>query len=188
MSQQELLIRVVTVLEGAGIPYMVTGSTASSMQGNPRSTHDIDLVVQITPADIPKVRAAFPPDDYAFDDVAAVEAIRRRDMFQLWHYKSGDKVDFWTLKPEPYDQSCFARRHRETVYGVGIFVSRPEDTILQKLKWSVMCGGSEKQFNDVLGVYEIQYAKLDMAYIERWVDALEVCDLWARVQREAKPL
>lgn len=45
MLQPELLIRkVVQILESAGIEYMMTGSIVSSLQGEPWSTHDIDLV------------------------------------------------------------------------------------------------------------------------------------------------
>ena len=47
MSQQELLKRVVRILDGAKIKYMLTGSVVSSLQGEPRSTHDIDIVVAI---------------------------------------------------------------------------------------------------------------------------------------------
>ena len=50
MSQQELLRRVIQVLDSAGIEYMVTGSIASSLQGEPRSTHDINIVVAIEKA------------------------------------------------------------------------------------------------------------------------------------------
>ncbi len=50
MSQQELLRRVVQVLKKAGIEYMLTGSLVSSLQGEPRSTHDIDLIIAIQQA------------------------------------------------------------------------------------------------------------------------------------------
>ena len=56
MLQPELLIkRVIQVLEDAGIEYMVTGSVASSLQGEPRSTHDIDLVVALQKPGIEKL-------------------------------------------------------------------------------------------------------------------------------------
>ena len=44
MSQQELLRKVIEILDGTGIQYMLTGSVALSLQGEPRSTHDIDMV------------------------------------------------------------------------------------------------------------------------------------------------
>lgn len=43
MSPEELLGEVARRLEGAGIPYMITGSFASSMLGLPRSTRDLDV-------------------------------------------------------------------------------------------------------------------------------------------------
>ncbi len=47
MSQQELLRKVIQALDQVGIQYMITGSLASSLQGEPRSTHDIDMVIAI---------------------------------------------------------------------------------------------------------------------------------------------
>ncbi len=41
MSQQELLKRVITALKNTSIQYMLTGSLVSSLQGEPRLTHDI---------------------------------------------------------------------------------------------------------------------------------------------------
>ena len=41
MSQQELLKKVVLTLDQNDIDYMLTGSLVSSMQGEPRLTHDI---------------------------------------------------------------------------------------------------------------------------------------------------
>jgi hypothetical protein len=50
MSQSELLKKTIAALDAAKTPYMLTGSYASSLQGELRLTHDIDLVVAITPA------------------------------------------------------------------------------------------------------------------------------------------
>jgi hypothetical protein len=112
----------------------------------------------------------------------------RRDMFNLLDVENGDKVDFWVLKDEPYDQMCFSRRVPWVLAGVQAFASRPEDTILQKLRWAEMSGGSEKQFGDVRAVYELQHGALDLAYIKEWVEKLGVRELWERLKREAKPL
>ena len=60
MSQQELLRRVIQALDDAGIEYIVTGSVASSLQGEPRSTHDIDLVAAMERATAGKPAKAFP--------------------------------------------------------------------------------------------------------------------------------
>jgi hypothetical protein len=59
MSQQELLSKLVDVLDQARIPYMLTGSIASSLHGEPRSTHDVDVVVVLDPESITKLLGAF---------------------------------------------------------------------------------------------------------------------------------
>ena len=188
MPQQELLNRVVAVLEREGVPYMVTGSFVSGVQGEPRSTHDIDLVVVVTPTDIPALTAEFPAGRYHLDEQSAREAIARRDMFNLADNDTGDKVDFWLLTDEPFDQSRFGRRQRAPIGGVPMYMSRPEDTILQKLRWADMSGGSEKQFNDLKSVYELQFAVLDFDYFGQWIDPLGVRDLWDRLLAEAVPV
>ena len=188
MSQQELLKRVVTVLDAAGVPYMATGSIVSSLQGEPRSTHDIDLVVAITVGAVPDLIRAFPVPDYYLDEIAVKEAIARGDMFNLLVVLGGDKVDFWILQDHPFDQACFSRREGVDVAGLRLMVSRPEDTILQKLRWAELSGGSEKQFTDALRVYEVQFGRLDLDYMSDWAGRLGVDGEWRRLRAEATPL
>jgi hypothetical protein len=175
------------VLEQAAIPYMLTGSIVSSLQGEPRSTHDIDIVVEISADQVQAIRAAFPSDHFAFDEQAARAAIAMRDMFQLWEFATGDKVDFWILKDDPFDRNVFDRRNRDTVLGVTAFMLRPEDTILRKLKWAQEFE-SDRQYRDALGVYEVQHGKLDMAYLQQWVQALGLEPVWQQMLAEAEPL
>ncbi len=66
-------------------------------------------------------------------------------------------------------------------------ISTPEDTILMKLRWANLSGGSEKQFTDALRVYEIQYQNLDLNYMEAWSKTLHVKELWDRIKQEAQP-
>ena len=189
MPQSQLLKRVVQVLDSAGVRYMLTGSLVSSFQGAPRATHDIDLVVTISAAEIPRLLSAFPAPDYYLDDQAAESAIATGGQFNLLDVVEGDKVDFWLLTNSPFDQARFARRTIEDVEGLTVCVSTPEDTILQKLKWATEGGiFSERQFRDAVGVFELQAAKLDRMYLEKWAAALGVEDLWGRLQAEAKPL
>lgn len=65
-------------------------------------------------------------------------------------------------------------------------VSSPEDTILAKLRWAKLSGGSEKQFTDALRVYEVQYGKLNIDYLKQWVKKLKVESLWKRIVDEAE--
>jgi hypothetical protein len=184
MSQQELLKKVVLTLDQLGIGYMVSGSIASSLQGEPRSTHDIDMVIDLPQSKAHDLAAAFPSPDYYFDE----EAVARKGMANLIDTVSGDEVDFWLLTDDPFDGSRFARRYHEQVLGLRIAVCSPEDTILMKLRWAKMSGGSEKQFTDALRVYEVQYEKLDMPYLREWVIKLGLDQEMARISAEARIL
>ncbi len=186
MSQQELLSRVVAALDSAGIDYMVTGSIASSLHGEPRSTHDVDLLVSIDASGARKLTETFRPPAYHLDLEAAVDAIAKKGMFNLIDTETGDKVDFWALTDEPFDRSRFRRKYQEEFMGIRLKVQTPEDTILSKLWWANLSGGSEKQFGDALRVYELQHAKLDRAYISEWVEKLGLGLLWERLEKEAE--
>ncbi len=185
MSQQELLAQTVHALNDAGVEYMITGSVVSSFQGEPRSTHDIDLVVSINPSAVEQLLSAFPFPEYYLDKNMILDAMRFRGMFNLLHPSSGNKVDFWILKDTPYDHSRFARREREAMFGVAVWISAPEDTILSKLDWAKQAGGSEKQFVDALRVYEVQHHNLNHTYLREWVARLGVEELWQRLLNEA---
>jgi hypothetical protein len=188
MSQQELLKHVVQVLNDLGIEYMVSGSLVSSLQGEPRATHDIDIVVSLEPPDAKQLQTAFPPPEYYLPEDSIRTALATKGMFNLIAAKTGDKVDFWILTDQPFDRSRFSRKYVEEVMGMEISVSSPEDTILMKLSWAHKSGGSEKHFVDALRVYEVQYGRLDMGYLEEWANRLEIGALYKRLQEEAEAI
>ena len=182
MSEQSLLKRVVEALDAAGVGYMLSGSLASSLQGEPRATHDIDLVVDIRPADVGRIVGTLAGPSIYLDEHAVAEAVRHRSMFNMLDSTTGDKVDFWLLKDESFDRERFARRLEVEAMGLRLRVSTPEDTILMKLRWAMRSGGSEKQVDDAAGVFGFQGDLLDQAYLDRWADALGVTALLADVR------
>jgi len=166
---------------------MVTGSIASSIQGEPRSTHDIDVVVNLPRSKASDLAAAFPPPNYYFSQESILEAISAKGMVNLIDTTSGDKVDFWLLTETPFDISRFGRRYHEELLGMRLAVSSPEDTILMKLHWAKMSGGSEKQITDAVRVYEVQYQKLDHNYMREWTKKLGIELEMDRLRAEANP-
>ena len=170
---------------------MVTGSVASSLQGEPRATHDLDIVVAVRTraADAAAaLKAAFPEPDFYLDEDAARDAIAARGMFNVIDTRDGDKVAFWLLSDDAFDRARFERRYVDTFEGVRLPVSRPEDTILMKLRWAAMLGGSEKQFVDAVRVYEVQHGRLDESYLDEWAAVLEVTAALSRLRAEAQPI
>jgi hypothetical protein len=167
---------------------MITGSIASSQQGEPRSTHDIDLVVVLPTQTIGPLLASFPLPDYLLQAEAIQDALRNQSMFNLLSLTEGEKVDFWMFTNDPFDQSRFARKRTISLAGMSVQVSSPEDTILAKLRWSMLSGGSPKQYKDALRVFEVQGNALDLAYLDDWANRLDVSDLWQQIKAEGKQL
>jgi hypothetical protein len=59
-------------------------------------------------------------------------------------------------------------------------IATAEDTLLAKLEWARL-GHSDLQIRDIVGIMEVQNSVLDRAYIEIWLDYLEVRELWERM-------
>jgi len=185
VSEQALLARVVAALTVADVPYMVAGYLVSSLQGVPRASHDVDLVIDALPEDAQRIAESLAAPDLYVDARAVADAVARRTMFNVIDSSSGDKADFWLLKDEPYDRERFARRVRVHALGLDLAVSAPEDTILMKLRWAAQAGGSQKQTDDVLGVYEFQGEALDDDYLDEWASRLGVSEDLAAIRDRA---
>ena len=189
MSQQELLRRAVAALDAAGVDYMLTGSFVSSLQGEPRASHDIDLVVALNAAAVPALLNAFPPPTYYLDPESIRQALAATGtyrQFNLLEPAQGNKIDFWLLSDDEFDQARFAGKQLDEIDGLLVNVSRPEDTILMKLRWAELSGGSTRQFDDALRIYEVNFKQLDLAYMSAWAERLGLQDLWTRLTAEAK--
>ena len=63
MNASTLLRRVVDALEAAAIPYMLVGSFASTWHGAPRTTQDIDIVIDPTPDGLDRLLADLGADE-----------------------------------------------------------------------------------------------------------------------------
>ncbi len=188
MAQQKLLTDVISVLRRHQIAFMLTGSHASSLYGEARATHDIDLVVRLVPGDADRLFQEFDSDRFYLSKSAMVDAIRDKKMFNLLELKTAEKVDFWVLTESPFDQSRFERKQSFDLGEQIVDVSSPEDTILMKLVWSKRIGGSEKQISDVSQIYELQADLLDQTYLQTWIAALDLNHEWQTVLSKVKPI
>lgn len=183
MVQDNVLLKVLNVVESLGIPYMIVGSFASNYWGRPRNTHDADIVVEILPANATDMSRLLADEFYAPDFVIEAAA-ERGDHFNVIHFRTGFKVDFWVRKNTTYEQQCFARRVRVTMFERPVWLTSAEDIILSKLQWYKMSPVLERQLQDVLEVYEIQEAELDHEYLDQWAAQLEVTDLLAQIRSQ----
>ncbi len=183
-TQREFLERLVGLLDKAGIPYMVAGSMGSSFHGRPRATQDADVVIDPTEDQFGSFLARLGQDYYVSRD-AALDAFRRRTMFNVIDLAGGWKADLILRKDQPFHRQEFERRRQIEVMGQTLWVVSPEDTILSKLEW--MKGReSDVQYSDALGVAVAQWENLDLEYLRRWAGELGVENVLARLLKDAQ--
>ncbi|MGH9481210.1 MAG: hypothetical protein ACRD1L_03875 [Terriglobales bacterium] len=177
----EVACQAARAIEACGLRYLVGGSLASSFSGEPRSTLDIDLVVELPEQCIADLARALGPEFY-FDAGSARSAARSGSSVNAIHQPSGIKVDLFVAHTA-LDRRQMDRRQRISVGEPQqtLYVYAPEDILLQKLRWYRQGDEvSDRQWRDVLGIIATQGAKLDRAYLQREAAELSVADLLAR--------
>ncbi len=177
-DELEVLQSVTARLEGANIPYMVTGSMAANFYAVPRMTRDIDLVIELSDRDVDRVTRLFQVEYYIDRDMVQ-RAVRDHAMFNMIHNALVVKVDCVVRKETEYRREEFARRRAVSVAGQQLFIVSPEDLILSKLDWAKE-SRSQMQLDDVRNLLR-SVQGLDTEYLNRWADRLGLTTLYQEV-------
>ena len=183
----ELVRQVGAMLEELGIEWVLGGSLASSLYGEPRSTVDVDVAVVIQPDGIDRLidRAK---RDFFVAEASARDAAVNHSAFNMLDTEHGLKVDIFVLGDRILDRQQLARRVRTAIApDETAWVTAPEDQVLRKLDWYRIGGGSsERQWRDVLGLLLVQGAALDLAYLEETAREVGLDDLLAEALAQAE--
>ena len=156
MEQDELLAYACRHLGALGLSYLVTGSVASTVYGEPRFTNDIDVAIDLPLDRVDEFCAGFPESDFYLSQPAVVT-------------------------DSPFDRSRLQRvRTLSVVPQVATCFASPEDVILKKLAFYQQ-GGSDKHLRDIAGVLRLQGPALDRDYIQGWAARLGVGHIWQQV-------
>jgi hypothetical protein len=172
MNEQELLADCLRRLNRSGVTYYLSGSMASNYWGLPRTTHDLDFVVQLPPSAVPQIVREFSGDFYV-DEMAVRAAYQPPHQFKAIDNRSALKVDFWLPKPEPFDREMLRRRLQVTLFGEPAWIATAEDVILHKLIWNRITP-SDRQLGDAAGVVAVQADALDKNYLRHWAQELKL--------------
>ncbi|MBL9118563.1 MAG: hypothetical protein JNL80_01460 [Phycisphaerae bacterium] len=183
MEPTELLRLVGGRLDRFGCARFVTGSVASTVFGEPRFTNDIDIVVRMDEHQAALFASSFLGDDWYVSVEAAVDAARRRAMFNVIHVPSGLKADIIVARESPHDHARFSRVRPITMPdGRSEPFASPEDVILKKLEF-YREGGSSKHLRDIASMIAVQgEAAIDWRYLEVWAERLGIASELERVR------
>lgn len=185
-----ITVRTAKELERLEIPYLLGGSLASMLHGEPRATLDVDFAVHMTPRQAGELAVALERDFYVLPD-ALIEAARTQSMANVIHKLPYLKVDLHVRPRLGHHREEILRAQRVQVgdgEGDSVRVATPEDVVLQKLRWYRLGNEvSDRQWRDVTGVLKRQAGALDRPYLERWARELGVADLLARARLESDP-
>jgi len=177
MSIQDVFQRITSALDRTGVPYMLSGSFASAYYGSPRSTQDIDIVIDASEEQLRSFLQQLPADEYYSDLNTALEARRHQSLFNVIDQATGWKIDFIIRKERPFSQEEFRRRKSVSLHGVDLVMVTAEDAIVSKLEWAKRAQ-SRRQIDDAAAILRAQGETIDRKYLQTWVKDLSLKVEW----------
>jgi hypothetical protein len=167
------------IFETLGIPYYITGGVAASVYGDPRTTRDLDLVIEFIRDNIYQLVEALETASF-YCPPGAVEDIQegRGRVLSVTHMTLVLNADIVLNSNTEFDRSKMARRRLEALDSAGVeqfWIASPEDVVLAKLLWRQQ-SQSQKQWTDVLGIMKVQAENLERGYLTEWAEQLGLVD------------
>jgi hypothetical protein len=172
-------------LDQLAIGYAIGGSIASSVYGKVRFTEDADITVEPFESRADNLFELLKPTYYISKE-AMYHALSKRSSFNIIHLENAFKIDVFVRKDTDFQKQLVPRSkplQLSESLPKPLSVVSPEDIILLKLQWYQAAAGSERQWNDVLGVLAVRAEKLDFDYLNKWAACLGISELLAKARR-----
>ncbi|MFV0338943.1 MAG: hypothetical protein ACK5LK_11965, partial [Chthoniobacterales bacterium] len=135
MLEPELITLFVRPLEGAKVRYMVSGSVASIVYGEPRATMDIDIGIYL-PGDFSLLEKLYPAEEFYLPPLEVIEIESRRELrghYNIIHHNTGFKADFYPSRNHPMLPWALKNVRRIEIQKQTITFAPPEYVIFWKL-------------------------------------------------------
>jgi hypothetical protein len=180
-------------LVAADVEYLIGGSVALWAWGEIRTTLDFDLVIDLPfeqvyalSRELERRRMLVPPD-VILDLLLQSEG----DLpINALHLDSNYKAELFLLRPgDLFRANALARRQlRDLGPPIGeVYVHTPEDLIINKIHYYSL-STQTKHLRDIASILAVSSSRIDFDYLEQWIDAFNLTDIWEEMQRQIAKL
>ena len=184
MQEHSLFQVFISRLNRLDIGYMVTGAVASIVYGEPRLTHDIDLVVELSDKNARKIVEGFPSDEFYCPPLEVIKLETSRPLrghFNIIHHESGFKADIYILGVDELHRWAMSNKKAIEMEGERFWVAPPEYVIIRKLQY-YREGGSDKHLKDIVGMIQISCERIDLEVLTEKVKRYGLEEQWQEAQ------
>ncbi len=183
MQDHDIFLLYCNKFASLGIEYMVTGSVASILYGEPRLTHDIDMVLSVEELDCKAFAIEFPLDDFYCPpvEVLMIESRRsQRGHFNLIHHETGFKADIYIASDTAFNKWAFANKSEINLAGGSLYVAPVEYVLVNKVAFYHE-GGSSKHVADIKGMLEHSGELINWETVNKELERLSLNDTFKKM-------
>jgi hypothetical protein len=162
------------------ISYAVTGSVASIIYGEPRMTHDIDIVIEINVNNVNNLANAFPAGKFYFPpiDVLKTEVLRKsRGHCNIIHNETGFKADIYFTGSDELQKWAITSAKYFDFNESKISVAPPEYVIIKKLQFYKE-GNAQKHIEDIKSILFHSKELIDFSILEKYITKFGLKKEW----------
>jgi len=184
VNDESLFLVFTKRLNDLSLRYMITGSVAGIIYGEPRLTHDVDVVVELGVFDLARFVGLFPAEEFYCppQEVLTVEINRsQRGHFNLIHLESGFKADIYPLGNDPLHLWGIAKAKKIQVKDQTLWLAPPEYVILRKLQFCKE-GGSQKHIRDISSMLKVSAEQINIQDLEQHLEQWGLMDIWNQIK------
>lgn len=179
-----LVITIIEALEAEKVPYMLAGSFASMVYGIPRSTKDVDFVIELGQESFAQLIQRL-SSEFDLDPQQHLETLTWTRRYILAARKTSFKVELFLKSDDAHHLEQWARKKHlfNPIIQRDVWMPTAEDVVIQKIRW-----GRPQDKIDAENVIGVQENTLDWAYIEHWCQAHGTREMLAEIRSGLPPI
>ena len=157
----------------------------SQIYGEPRLTNDIDLVMDLPPAEVELFSNSFPIENFYCPPSEVIHVEIERAMqghFNLIHHETGFKADIYAAGRDELNHWGLNNRKQIQIDDDELWLASIEYVILRKLEY-YQEGKSEKHLRDIAGILSVSSDQIDFNVLNEKIEHLKLEKEWAAAKK-----